>query len=637
MTIQAANTLRVTVHRAPEPTMAAANALLADLSLGQPVDTAKLKAIMTAAYGASDADGAWDWKDAYNAGEIATVLFLRKFGPGMLKRAASPAAMAAMLTKVAALLPTHTKRSEESQALQQYSTPVGLSFAVVTAAAITPDDVVLEPSAGTGLLAVFGALAGATLALNELSVGRAGYLRAIFTDATVSTHDAAQIHDRLDPAIRPSVIVMNPPFSADANVVGSVCDAAVRHIASALARLTTGGRLVAITGASLAPESAAWRAALIALQQSARIVFTAPIDGRAYAKHGTTFDTRLTVIDKIANETPDRLVASRRTAMDAVDLLALIAEAVPPRQMLGQAKLLGSNVVLKTTPGPQRTPYLVKPTTPVEISANPLAYDAIDWTPTVGAMLTETLYEYYTPQSIKIPASQPHPTRLVQSAAMASVAPPKPSYRPHLPSSLVTDGILSEAQLESIIMAGEAHTGMLAGKWRVDATFDNVTAAADTDDVAVEFRRGWMLGDGTGAGKGRQAAGIILDNWTQGRRRALWISKSDKLLEDAQRDWSALGQERMQVTPLSRFKQGTPIKLAEGILFTTYATLRSEARNDKAARVAQIATWLGRDFDGVIIFDDLKLLEKAKSNLPTNGLIVSYRVSKRLIVTTRGA
>ncbi len=56
-----------------------------------------------------------------------------------------------------------------------------------------------------------------------------------------------------------------------------------------------------------------------------------------------------------------------------------------------------------------------------------------------------------------------------------------------------------------------------------------------------------MLGDGTGAGKGRQSAGIILDNWLQGRRKAIWISKSDKLLEDAQRDWGALGMERLLV------------------------------------------------------------------------------------------
>ena len=65
----------------------------------------------------------------------------------------------------------------------------------------------------------------------------------------------------------------------------------------------------------------------------------------------------------------------------------------------------------------------------------------------------------------------------------------------------------------------------LAGSWTVDETFDVVTAARDDAEHAVRFRRGFMLGDGTGAGKGRQSAGIILDNWLQGRRKAVWISQ----------------------------------------------------------------------------------------------------------------
>ena len=107
---------------------------------------------------APTAEGAWDWKTAYDACEAATVLFLRKFGPAMRARAASPAALLPMLAKIAGLLPTHTRRSEESQALQQFSTPIALGFAASVAAAITPADVVLEPSAGTGLLAIFAEL-----------------------------------------------------------------------------------------------------------------------------------------------------------------------------------------------------------------------------------------------------------------------------------------------------------------------------------------------------------------------------------------------------------------------------------------------------------------------------------------------
>ena len=94
----------------------------------------------------------------------------------------------------------------------------------------------------------------------------------------------------------------------------------------------------------------------------------------------------------------------------------------------------------------------------------------------------------------------------------------------------------------------------------------------------VAFRRGWMLGDGTGCGKGRQVAAIVLDRWLRGTRRALWLSQSDKLLEDARRDWEAVGGSASDVIPLGKFRQGAEIPQRQGILFATYQWLDADRR-----------------------------------------------------------
>ncbi|MDE0029392.1 MAG: strawberry notch family protein, partial [Deltaproteobacteria bacterium] len=97
------------------------------------------------------------------------------------------------------------------------------------------------------------------------------------------------------------------------------------------------------------------------------------------------------------------------------------------------------------------------------------------------------------------------------------------------------------------------------------------------------------------------------------------LSQSDKLLEDARRDWTALGGREDDLIPLGGFRQGAEIPRSDGILFTTYATLRSPSRQGRASRLDQIVQWLagGTDeaehhaFDGAIVFDEAHAMANA--------------------------
>ena len=203
---------------------------------------------------------------------------------------------------------------------------------------------------------------------------------------------------------------------------------------------------------------------------------------------------------------------------------------------------------------------------------------------------------------------------------MAAIAPPAPTHRPLLAPSLVRRGALSDAQLETLVYAGEAFAQDLPGAVRIDAEWRTAVAAPEDDPQAVRLRRGFFLGDGTGCGKGRQVAGMILDAFNAGARKAVWVSKSDKLIEDAVRDWTALGGDASDIRPLGKWKLGEPIKFEAGILFATYGLLRVGARQGKAGRLEQIVDWLGAGFEGVIAFDEAHAMGGAGGGAGPRGV-----------------
>jgi len=626
----------------PEPSrfaqnlMQAAKTLVPLFEAGRPIDTAALRGAMEEAFGASDTSGAWVWKDAYEAAEVAQILMLSRYGALMQRQAVSPHAFLTMIERLAGLAPSHTRRSEDSVRLQQFSTPLPLAAIVAQAAGFRAEDLVLEPSAGTGMLAIFAQIAGVRQALNELAETRRALLGHLFPDAVIADHDAASIDDRLDRSVKPSVVVMNPPFSAANHVEGRFRQATSQHVLSALARLAPGGRLVVITGESFRPSTKSFQSTFQRIASSADVVFSAAIDGKVFSRHGTTIDTRLTVIDKrpvgADGGVPVAIEAAyHRICGTTSDLLASVLTHCPERRSPPPCPTSSALSVPKSSTrtnlhalrhaARQETRALAEergkhPFDDVETA--PLDCLPKAWSEPDGA-LQDTVYEAYDLQAIRIDGAGEHPTALVQSAAMASVPPPVPTYRPLLPKTLVADGLLSAPQLESVIYAGNAHEMHLKGWFKRGEIEGQLMAAAEGGEGAFRLRKGWFLGDGTGCGKGRQVAGIILDNWLQGRRRAVWVSKSDKLIEDARRDWIALGGRESDIVPLSKFRQGSDIRLPESILFVTYATLRSATREGKASRLDQVTSWLGEGFDGVIAFDESHAMANAAGEKSDRG------------------
>lgn len=562
-----------------------ASTLLVDrLRSTTPITRADLNAAMVEGYGGTDADGLWTQRDSFEILEHALAHHLQ-FGPYPLRSLADVTAACDLLER----LPTQTVRSEDQIEWQQFSTPVDLAAVAVLLANVQSDDIILEPSAGNGLL-VAHCRGYAALQLNEYAPVRRARLGHLFPDAVVTGHDGATINSTLAQAPRPSLILINPPFSRSVGL-GADAHAAVRHLQAALRRLKTGGRLVAIMPDWFGPN-ARMRDLFETTLRDVSVRTSVRLE-KCYLKHGTSIAVRLFVIDKLpgtiipatVQRTSIRELIGALTIHERADL-ASASPAAPKRS--SSPSLFRAMKSSRALPRPYHAP--------ARNNVLPVAYTPLD----APAPLLEQVGVYlpYRPSRISFDAAGEHPTALVESVAMGSIAAPVPAYVPKLPERTVSERLLSASQLEAVVYAGHAWDQYLPGKFK--PAKEGVGLAEAEDGRA--YRMGYFLGDGTGAGKGRQVAACVLDSWLAGRRRNIWISKNEALLEDARRDWIALGGLAADIQPLSNWKIDQPLPLQQGVLFVTYPTLRS-ARGDHS-RLQQVIDWAGEDFDGVIGFDE---------------------------------
>ena len=723
------------------------------------------------AFGGTQAEGVYSSKDAYDAMEAAfnIHLFNTENADWTDQDAAWATNKAIDLTSRIQKLPTQTRRDEEMDEFQQFSTPPALSFVASWVANVKPGDVMLEPQAGTGDLAIWSKIVGAEIVLNELSSRRQALLADLFPQAKLFKENAEQLDNVLPKDIVPTVIVMNPPFSSTAGRVQGQRDTTngARHIEQSLKRLQYGGRLVAIVGNGMAADRPAFSKWWGELQKKYTVRANVGISGKEYAKYGTTFDNQILVIDKTGATTQPVLTGKVESVADLPTLLEGIkndrqhiqSTSVKPavnkdtqskpdtiqpgdgtsgvsvgedstrtqsiRNRADSGAITTDSQTSGTTPvgdgvndgigagdgvrvssignaggsgggdtggnsgvskgdSPRRiiieskaeedhlfdmfeTTLVVDPKAAKAFSqatgvilgtANKNATAIKQWrkeqrklkpeqrinvlgfipddlqrmyrvgqyaekqtstqataeegsvknaesgfptSDSPGSIVIETkngeiteftdsVFANYAPQRLTIPGAKQHPSKLVQSAAMSAVEPPVPTYAPVLPANLIQEGLLSLAQLEAVVYAGQAHSELLPNG----------------------SRKGFFIGDGTGVGKGREISGIIMDNMMQGRNKAVWVSFNEGLIEDARRDFSGIGGDPGKIFFQGKTKAGNDITHTDGILFTTYSTLRGGEKkqaNDLGqkggkTRAQQIIDWLGEDFEGVIAFDE---------------------------------
>ncbi|XP_046884238.1 protein strawberry notch homolog 2 isoform X1 [Hypomesus transpacificus] len=199
-------------------------------------------------------------------------------------------------------------------------------------------------------------------------------------------------------------------------------------------------------------------------------------------------------------------------------------------------------------------------------------------------------YADYKPSKSTIGIS--HPDIVVETNTLSSVPPPDITYTLSIPDTIINNGLLSALQLEAIIYACQQHEVILQNNQRA----------------------GFLIGDGAGVGKGRTVAGIILENYLKGRKRALWFSVSNDLKYDAERDLKDIDAPIIPVHALNKIKYGDTAT-SEGVLFATYSALigESQAGGQHRTRLKQILDWCQPGFDGVIVFDECHKAKNATS------------------------
>lgn len=627
-------------------------------------------------FGGTQAEGKYNVKEAYDAMELGLNLYLNE---GIFDNVLTDVNSEFVIGFIRELkgylkrLPTQTKRTEETLTRQQFSTPPPLAYVANWVANINEEDVYLEPSAGVGGLAVFGKKVARETIVNEIDERRNAALYALHFDA-VHKANAEHLHSTLPAEIKPTVIVMNPPFSATERMKGKkVTGTGAAHVEEALKRLQEGGRLVAILGRGMAMDRPAFAAWWKKIQSEYTVRANVGVSGKEYTKFGTSFANQLIVIDKIGEQGDVEVVQG---FVEKVEQLVSLLEGVKNERAAIREQIprepSGEEVV------PEVGEHRPRPTRPVlpEPHVAPSGEPAVEGVPRPGELATtptrpaaEGGVAGIQERPGRRPGEVAEPTgerpeaggvgAIGVGAPEVSGVTPEPApgeldtgraaaieqeevagkddvvifsrYQPTIkvkgakPHPTLLDESISMAAVSPPVVDYKPRlkkeiieTGALS-----QAQLESIihTGAAHEKILPNGERQGYFDGDGPGVGKGRVVAGIIMDNWNRGRKKSVWVSEKWTLINDAERDLKGILWEKPPIFKFNKYKYGISIKEKEGICFITYSTMCKKRKVKEGVegeevireerRIDQLIEWVGEDFDGVLVFDEAHNMQSA--------------------------
>ena len=180
-----------------------------------------------------------------------------------------------------------------------------------------------------------------------------------------------------------------------------------------------------------------------------------------------------------------------------------------------------------------------------------------------------------------------HPSSVYESVHMASVSLPNINVFLRLNSlhANTCQNNISNVQMEAIAYAINA--------------FEN-NKNIDTHN------RGFFLGDGTGVGKSRIIAGVLSELWMRNNInfRAIWISINKTLETDAIHELRIVENLNNACPPWINISQCIQDTNTNGVLFTTYSSLKIKETFENTLR------WLQNSENTLLIFDEAHLAKK---------------------------